>query len=272
MTANASGFEFTQQFALPRWIDDEQGRAFEATFGRTKNDGLALLKEAVKARWPDADRPDALPMQGNDRLILRAPLETDAQYAARLLAAHDLWEWGGTKTGIVNIFAPYGYDDTTLLVCNNHDLAWDSNADWFSRVFILASPVAWASDGVWDGDSAVFDDGGTWDSTATIADLDYIRASIRTWKSPWSYPFALVVDLGTMGGGALWDLPAGTWDAGSPGVWDDITAGTEPLVTIPLAAVWDDEAWLGGAPVWDEDDDPWGDPYVAPSTGWHIRI
>src|ERR1700761_7806623 len=59
-----SGFEFTQGALLPRWIRDEQGIAFEASFGRTKDTALALYKEATKARWPDPKRPDALPYQG----------------------------------------------------------------------------------------------------------------------------------------------------------------------------------------------------------------
>ena len=48
MGAN-SGFEFAQQGQLPRWLRDPHGLAFEASFGRTKDDGVDLYKQATKA-------------------------------------------------------------------------------------------------------------------------------------------------------------------------------------------------------------------------------
>jgi hypothetical protein len=259
------GFEWLQPAMLPEWIADREGQVFERTFGRTKDDALDTLKEAIKARWPDASRPDALPLQGADRRILRAPTESDAQYAARLLAAHDLWLWGGTPTSMVNIFAPYGYDATTLAVVPNHAVLLDGNLDWFSRYILLGDALYWMSDGAWD-DPGVYDDGGTWDSTASIADLDYIRASVRTFKSPWSYPVFLGVQLLDLGGDGFWDAMPGDFYDALGAVWEDVAN----VVYLTLGHVWDDEAWLGGTPVWDQAGDTWDD-YVAPSAGWHIR-
>lgn len=412
---------------MPRWIRDEQGIAFEASFGRTKDQALAMYKEAAKARWPDPKRPDALPYQGHDRRILRAPPENDTQYTARLLTAHDLWLWGGTPTGIANLFAPYNYTVTgaieqttpwepftvynngdqrlafgnvyemcgapssvsgdvppsgqgganggatpqadsivdgsclwnfvragtgTVTVVPNYQVILEGNLSWFSRFIVLCSGLYWMSDGVWDqtvppfattttsftvpnvGSAASFsatfaappppdntiisvggagdyvllsvvsglvtvmntgyignaapgtvfasplnvavafgfwdDDDGTWDSSATVADLDYMRASVRTWKSDYGFPVLVGTILPDMPGGGIWDaVPAEIWDGPNSGFWSDTT---DDIVLWPLAAVWEDEAFYGiGTPAWDAyPGDVWdsNDVYVAPSGGW----
>lgn len=285
MAPPTSGFAWGQVFALPDWLADDQGKAFEQTFGQTKDDELDLLKEGVQARWPDAARPDALPYQGHDRLLLRAPPETDTAYTARLLMAPEIWLWGGTKTFIADLFAPYGYRNpgtsdyapgigptggTEMSVANNHEVIWDGNTSWSSRVFILCMTAGyWSVDGGWD-DPGTWDDGGIWDSDATVDDLDYLRRMIREGKSPHAYPVTIAMVLAGGTGDGFWDSP-GDWD--DPGNWDD---GTTDLSYWTLGHVWGEEAWLSGTgvegygEVWDEGSsgDVWEDPYVAPSTGW----
>lgn len=266
---NVTGFEGDAASALPVWLRDDQGQAFEATFGRTKDDALALLKEAVKARWPDANRPDALPLLGADRLILRAPPETDAEYADRLVAAHDTWLWAGTPTAMVNLLNPYGYDAATVAVVPNHQVLLDGNLDWFSRFLMLGGRMYWSSDGIWS-DPGTYDDGGTWDTDATVADLDYLRMSVRAFKSPWSFPLFFGVQLLDGTGDGFWDqLPGDVWDLVGA-VWtDDVDTAIWPL-----GHVWGDEAWLGGQPVWDGSaGDVWErDQFVPPSMGWHLTL
>lgn len=419
-----SGFEFTQGLDLPRWLRDDQGLAFEASFGRTKDDALGLYKQATKARYPTATRPDALGYQGHDRRLRRAPPETDAQYTARLLTAHDLWRWGGTPTGIVDIFAPYNYTVTGAFettpswgpaaIYSNGDLALasgnvyemaavdgqsgtvppsgyggagggatpqaDSFVDntclwnfvragtgivqvvpnyavilegspaWFSRFLILCGPLYWESDGVWDppgifvgdtflnfaipavgatatvtfsfpvtwpvgldplvvnittaGDFEVTahtsnsftllntglpgsaapgtvisapqsvtiegyfwdNDSGVWDSSASIADLDYLRASIRDKKSDESYPVLIGVMLADLVHDGFWDLPADVYDAVNT-FWDDDTSGVTYWL---LGHFWGEEAYFGGTETWGESPttDIWDDAFVPPSTGW----
>lgn len=266
MSIGTSGFAWQQPSALPNWLADEQGTSFQRTFGQTKDDALALYKEAVKARWPDAARPDALPYQGRDRRIMQAPGETDAQYAARLLNAHDIWQWAGTPTAMFNVFAPL-LDADKLAVAPNHQVILDGNAEWFSRFVILASYHRWETDSAWDGTADEWADvtSETWDSTATIEELDYIRHEVRTFKSPWSFPVVLAAALV---GDGIWDQnPQDEYDV-IGAAWDD-----DPVVAYwPLGRCWGDEMWLGGSPIWDEADDTWDDPLVAPSTGWHPAL
>ena len=423
MGAN-SGFEFAQQGQLPRWLRDPHGLAFEASFGRTKDDGVDLYKQATKARWPDPNRPDALGYQGHDRRLRRAPPESDAQYTARLLTAPDLWLWGGTPTGITDIFAPYNYTVTGAIepvtpwapdtLYNNGDLAlangnvydmaapdgsqssttppsgqggagggatpqpdsfvdgfclWnfvrvgtgqvavvpnyagilEGSLDWFSRFIVLCGPLYWTSDGTWDppgifvGDTFIaftvpavgstvtitfsttvawppssgpvivnvttagdFEvtamgsttatirntglpgnaapgtviaapqsvtvqgffwdaDDGLWDSSMTVANADYIRASIRDKKSDESYPVLLGFMLPDQPGDGFWGLPADLYDA--PGtVWsDDVNVSF-----LLLGHTWGEEIYFGGVEIWGDGPtlDIWDEAFVPPSVGW----
>lgn len=252
-----TGFENAQVKNLPTFIGDSQGQAFQATFGRTKDRGIVLYKEAAKLRYPSTDRPDALPYQGHDRRILRAPTETDEQYAARLLTAHEIWLWAGTPTAMVNIFKPYGYTSATCAVRGTHEglASWDGNSAWFSRfaIYLSGSPGYWAADGAWsDTPPDAWDEGEageTWDSTVTTADIDYIRASIREFKSPRSFPLFLSIQI-TTGSGT-------------------------PYLYLPLGRTWDDESWTAdGEAIWTDSEsvDVWEDDvFVPPSGGWNIR-
>lgn len=262
-----AGFFASQPKQLPQWVADDQGLAFEQSFGWTKDYALDLYKQATKARYPDPRRPDALPYQGHDRLILRAPPETNGEYAARLLQAPDLWVWGGTPTAIVNIFEPYGYDATDLIVVPNWYGILDGNTSCFSRFIILADGLAWESDGLWSSPGN-YDDGGVWDSTATVADLDYIRGSVRIWKSPWSYPCLMGVKLPDVAGDAFWDFPPDVYDEPNT-FWDD-NGGADVTYWL-IGEFWGLEVFFGGHPVWDEPGDVWGD-FVEPSTGWGFAL
>ncbi len=266
------GFKETQPKQLPKWLTGKnsaghsEGVAFAQTFGATKDTELLLLKDAVKVRWPQTGPDDALTLQGRDRVLLQAPVESNEAYRVRLESAHDLWLWGGTHTGIIDRFTPYDYDpiDNRVHVYNNCEIVWDSNFDWFSRVFILLELGWWAIDGAWDDPGGDYDDGSLWDSNMTITDADYLRKSIRAWKSDPSYPVVIGIPLG---GGSITD--DGLWD--SYGLYDDggnWNDNTDAVTYITLGHVWGEEAWLGGGPgMWDEPDDVWDD-FVAPSGGW----
>lgn len=265
-----SGWRFTQQTFLPPYIADAQGRAFEATFGATKDDATDLYREAVKARYPSATRPDALPYQAHDRLILRAPPETDAEFADRLTEAPDLWVWGGTPTAIVNIFAPYGYDATDCVVIPNYSIILEGDLRWFSRSIDLCSALYWSADTTWDNPVDTWPDEPTqetWDSTALVGDLDYLRGSIRTFKSDEAYPVFIGVQLLGAPGDGMWDqLPQDFYDEPNT-VWTD---DTDDVIFWPLGRLWDDEPYYGGAiPKWDDlVDNVWeGDPFVPPTFG-----
>lgn len=276
------GFYVTQPAALPLWLrgaesdDESQGVAFERSFGKTKDDALAVLKDAVKARWPAFAAPDALPLMGNDRRILRAPGEQDDAYAARLETAHDLWLWGGTPTGILNLLVPYGYDVTTCAVVPNWAGILEGNPDWFSRFIVLLAAVRWTTDTPWDGPVDWFSDGDgtTWDSTITLDDVQYMLASMRVWKSDESYPVLIGIVLPGGSGAGLWDQsPLTVYDGTLVDFWTDTA---DPVVLIPVGHVHDEEENIygtgsayddGSTSVWD---DGAAESFQAPPQGWHF--
>lgn len=267
------GFKETQPKQLPKWLTGQdasghsEGIAFAQTFGATKDTELALLKEAVKVRWPGSAPDDALTLLGRDRVILQAPIESNAAYRVRLASPHDMWLWGGTHTGFIDRFAPYGYTAVAgnIKIWNNCETVWDSNTAWFSRVFVLLEIGAFNVDKNW-GSSGNYDDGFLWDSNISIADVDYFRKSLRAWKSDPAYPVVIGVALG---GGALTDdgfwSSSGSYNDG--GNWNDSVID---ITYVKLAECWGEEAWLspgGGPGCWDEEGDVWGD-YVPPTGGW----
>ena len=267
------GFKETQPKQLPKWLSGQdstghsEGVAFAQTFGATKDAELLLLKDAVKVRWPVSAPDDALTLLGRDRVLLQAPIESNAAYRVRQADPHDLWLWGGTHTGFIDRFAPYGYTAAggNIQVMNDCDVVWDSNFKWFSHVFILLEIGAWQVDKTW-GSPGFYDDNGLWDSTITVADVDYFRKSLRAWKSDPAYPVTIGVALGggALSDGAFWGS-LGVYDDG--GVWSDTI---DDVTYIKLAEIWGEEAWLsplGGPGCWDELDDVWGD-YVPPTGGW----
>jgi hypothetical protein len=265
------GFLETQPKQLPKWLTGKDGQghaegvAFARSFGATKDTELALLKDAVKVRWPQVGPADALKLQGADRVLLQAPGEGDADFRLRMGNAHELWLWGGTHAGFIDRFVPFDYApiDGNVHVYNNCEVVWDSNFLWFSRVFLILEIGWWNIDGVWD-DPGDYDDGYLWDSTMLIEEADYIRKSLRAWKSDAAYPVTIGIALGggSITDDGLWGV-YGVYDDG--GLWND---NTDAVTYLTLGHVWGEEAWLGGGPhIWDEPDDAWDD-FVAPSGGW----
>lgn len=258
------------------WLAGATATAMFGVFGDAQDASKSDLADAIRMRDPAKCPPDALDPIGRDRRVLRAPIETADNYRARLATAPTDWYWGGTDTGFLTfVFAPYGFDDTTVQSFSNDEIAWDDNTDWHSRGFFLADSTDgyFTTDGLWpedDGDEdpgdnwIEDDDGSTWDSNATAADIAYLRSSIRLTKGDYAYPVTIGVWLS--GDGALpdgfWDSPGGDWpeaDGDADGaVWDEGDGGEEPYY-LTLGNVWGQEAWLGDGPntdVWSEDDEP----------------
>ena len=252
-----------QELAGTPWLYGPTGRAFVSVVAADQDTAIQQLKDVGTARDPLLAPVDYLPALSHDRLMLRAPPETDRVFAQRLATPIDHWEIGGTGAGYVQVFEPYGFDATTLQALSNHEVGgyWDGNADWFSRVFLFLdssdSSAYWSDDGLWDAGSDVWledteDSALTWDSSATVGDLRYLRAAIRLQKADHAYPVTIAVwTHGTA------SLPDGYWD--SPGVYDDGSLwsegdGLEQPVYWPLGNVWGQETWMGdGTDTWSDE-------------------
>jgi hypothetical protein len=269
-----SSFEaaLLEELAAIPWLDDTAGRAYVEAIGEDHDAGVRELKDAVLMREPLLAPADALAPLGRDRMVLRAPVHTNATYATWLDQAADLWEVAGTAQGWLNVFVPYGFTAATVQFLSNHEVGgfWDGNEDWFSRVFGFVDSRSgyWESDGTWEEDpgsgelwSEDEDPGApTWDSSATVGDLAYIREQGQLWKGEGAYPTSIAVWLDTdqMPDG-YWDSPGGLWpeDVGDAGgaVWVE-DEDCHPLYWT-LGNVWGQEAWLapGSEDVWTEGDE-----------------
>lgn len=249
------------------WLESELSQGTSAAVGDAQDAELALLKDGIKARFPLLAPADALPYLANDRGILQAPGESSDAFAVRLSHAPSLGYWLGTKQAILSIFEPFGlaeyqpgepggWASTQVQVFNNDEITWDDNKDWFSRVFILidSRDGPWLTDGVWPEFPVVGDNWeegedvqSTWDSTATVAQLAYIRSSIRKVKSDHAYPAMIGVWLSALPDG-YWNSN-GTYDDG--GNWAPETDQSQTLYWI-IGHTWGEEQFLGGLELWGE--------------------
>lgn len=251
------------------WLDGPVGEGLIGVIADANDVDAQELKDAVRMRDAALAPVDAYPYLADDRYLLRAPIETNSAFVQRLTgsAPLDYWEVAGTAAGYVNVFAPYGFDASTVQFLSNHEVGgnWDGNAKHFSRVFGFLDSTSgyFYTDGLWsdvDSDAGLWaeDDSPaaqTWDSSATVADIQYFRAAIRLTKGDGAYPVAIAVWLNNDFGGGLAD---GYWD--SPGLYDDGSLWTEgdgleqPLYWT-LGNVWGQEAWTGdGVDAWEDGD------------------
>ena len=288
------GFESTRQNALPVWLDGEQGRGYVGALGAQQDDAWDDYRAAIKLRWPlegciDPSDDDALYHAGETRQILRAPVvEEGFEYRDRLYGSHERWYWAGTKSGTLNVFEPYftpglftpcrleytHLEDGSLFY-KHHPPATSmvrifdfsdleqvgpigpgDDFDHYSRAIVCVDSSVlgpWFPDGALD-DVGGYDDGGLWDTTMTVADVQYILRMIRRWKGPTCYPVFVAVRL--FEGLPFWCSP-GFWDDG--GSWEDEPT-SDPLY-ITVGHVWHEEAGLGGWLGWQSPQltDVWND-------------
>jgi hypothetical protein len=102
-----------QASLAPPWLAGTIGKAWLSESGQLKDDELARLKEAVKARMPLSATVDALPYIGEERAGLeRKTGESDAAYGARLVLAWSAWLEAGSVIGLLDALAAIGYTST----------------------------------------------------------------------------------------------------------------------------------------------------------------
>lgn len=272
-----------QQEIAPPWLADDNGLTLNGFLGGIRADERALLKEAVKARWPTLGPDDALGRQGLDRQIEQAPGETLDAFRARITDPFATWYWAGTKTGIRNIFLPWGFTAEQVLVFDDYEHHF-AVGEWHSRVNTVLDSVGgqFTTDGLWSG-AGFYDDGGSWDIEAVdywdgpgVYDdgglwgteffapyLSYIRRSYRRFKSPGSYPVALYIvltDAVDPDDEGLW-ASLGDYDDGGSWGTEPSAGGELAYVRIALGNLWDENAQGDGAGAWDGSGETWTDYY-----------
>lgn len=251
------------------WMAGEQAEAIVSVFAEGHEAGARSVKDAVLMQDPLLAPDDAVAVIAEARHMIQAPPESLDEFRERLAGHLEHWSAAGAAAGYIDVFRPYGFDETTVAVFSNHEVGgfWDGNADWQSRVFPFLDSRAgyFSTDGLWTDDAGLSglwqenessaDEAHTfvWDSSASLADLSYFRRAIRLQKADYAYPVTIAVWLA--GAGAL---PDGYWD--SPGVYDDGSNwtegdGQEVGVYWTLGNVWGQEIWLAdGVDAWTDEE------------------
>lgn len=202
----------TPSLAPPR-LRERWGAALMGVLGGVKDDIASATREAVKVRFLETCPDDALPEHGAERGIERYPGEGAPSYRARLRAAWETWLYAGTRRGVLAALSAAGFTAAIYDVRAAPAWwvgAWPPNnpggmvaSDW-ARFYVVLSapfPFAWAVRHWGDGsDWGELGADGTpllWGSTATLGQLEFVRALIRKWKAAHercAYVFVRVVD------------------------------------------------------------------------------
>lgn len=202
----------------------------------------ALIQRAklgIKARFPGAGATaDSLRYIGRDRLILRGPAEARDIYEARLRGAVEKHRTRGNAWRLMEQIRAYCSPhevrirvwtdrgkvytldrDGTESVNRETDWNWDGlfgvDGVW-SRFWVIIYPTTGSPRQPWDQPlwGAVNWGEFTWGSTATLADVQAIRAIVETWKPEGTHCRNIIIAFGDADfdpEDAAPPLPDGTW-------------------------------------------------------------
>lgn len=213
----------------------------------------------VKLRFPNVYSDESLPFIGRERGITRGFDEPAATYAVRLEGwLEELRRKGNPYTLMRQIRGYLTGHAVTFRIVNNTGAWYTLNADgsteyhyganwnWdgapnteWSRFWFFIYPPAdlWVRDGTWGDGSSWGDNGQTWGSTATIEQVETIRAIVTEWESPHARCINIVVVFDA----AAFDpadtqppLPDGTWAH-----WSKNVGGVQVPARDDRAIYWD---------------------------------
>jgi len=208
----------------PSWLRGRTGEAWLRAEGDAKDAFMQRARYGVRARFISVAPSDALPAIGEERQLARGPTDTDATYAARLVAAWDLWLWAGTPTGILRALGVLGYWDVYLVTATGRAHTMNSAGvltttqntggsflfairGWNRYALIFpALPAAWG--GVVPGNTspeanAVRQTLAKWAPAHMILDSIRILVSGRMWGFPFTQNWGA--------GGATWGGSVTSW-------------------------------------------------------------
>jgi hypothetical protein len=120
-------------------------KAIFGAFGKVLGDrSLDDAKAAIMERLPGFASAPANSLTSNDRQLVQGPSETDANFAARLIAARDQWRLGSAPLGLLVQLHFAGFDGGVLLQQNG--LGWTlTGAPVLADLVDLSALPSWCS-------------------------------------------------------------------------------------------------------------------------------
>jgi hypothetical protein len=204
-----------QRATRPPWLLQPQGEAWSDGTAEIKDEFAEDLLAAVQARLVELAPWDALVLLGTERSIARAPDDTDAEYAARVLDAWNLWTLGGTAHGVLRALFDFGYRGMHLMAVNGADTSLDGSGEP-----VIAQLGSWSIDATlafWSKFQVLFTWPLPWGSVPDSGSAEV--ASIRRALRDWAPGFATSGIAVQTAAGQLWGWPRRTWGAG--GTWNN---------------------------------------------------
>lgn len=201
---------------------------------------IEFFMQGVQARMSGLGTPTALPLIGSDRVIVRGPGDTDAEYAEKCRTwldkharrgsleaiARQIHEFlaGHPKVRIVNrlgVWLTINADGS--MVRELYPLVWDwdsisnpgRNTTSPTEFFVIVYPTHYPNAGVWGVNGDKFGDNGkAFGLDAPLQDIRNVRTLIDEWKSGGSLCRCVIftynaADFDPVAGGSL--LPDGNW-------------------------------------------------------------
>lgn len=245
----------------PRLRTTKAARMVYALIGLPLDMIAEAAKQATLARFPSYCPEDTLPLHGRDRGIRRGPLENVAAYRTRLLLWLDAWRSAGVGRGLLDQLAGYLSPQTCrvriwtqigVIYTREADgtfaisratrglFNWDGQTSLWARFWLIIDSIGgvpWSRDGTW-GDGEVWGEGVglTWGSTATIDQVETIRAIIADWKPAQSVCKNIIISFDASAFAptdASPPLPDGSW-----GHWSKNVSGVQVPARDDRAIYW----------------------------------
>lgn len=169
----------------PRWAQRPRWASFLGTLHQQMDDVVSRMKWSIGARLVEKAPDDALASIGGNCNLPQPRAMAAAAYRAHLRRPFERWYDSSTPAGLAREIAALGYPRVEIF--SWRDLADLGNPGAFggnaSCFFVrIRQPHPWSLPGTWDGgaawDAAPF----TWDSTATLPEIEEIRETIRRHK------------------------------------------------------------------------------------------
>lgn len=198
------------------WLQGPKNRAWLRASGDLKDSLVDRAKVAVKARFFKLAPADALQRGGAERQLERAPGDTNATFAARLVDAWDLWRFAGVAKGLLTALRDLGYSNAIVSIVNGLAYTLDGAGELVRTQLPAGSWACDATPAFWSKFVVVLP-ANPWGEDPADDDprIELLRRTVRRWKSAHS----TCADIAVINAGRTWDWPL-TTDGATPRTWD----------------------------------------------------
>ncbi|NBC17436.1 MAG: hypothetical protein GVY18_09015 [Bacteroidetes bacterium] len=252
--------------ARVRWLREHYAERFGGAIALGFDTIYQGVEIGATSGWLQSPNspPDALPVIGRERQLLRAPSETNVEYRARLQVAWDIWADAGQKgdggtsesSFAFRALAPFGVPESDVEVHYEPDSDWTGpNEDNWSLAWVrITDTTPWS---LWEvgtltteyGVPTIGDTRRTVGSTATRDEVTLARAATNRLKAGHELVVDIILDPNDKMIGSAGATVSSSWTIGSElcrwhasqfvGDWGPlaVVGGTSPITSGTAAII-----------------------------------